>query len=107
MEKIVYLLIIFSGIRVVYNYVSDFFISLKVYKDFTRNGFCPAEMNIECECEKCKAIADAMTPEEMLSDKKDHYHFVKGKLKEETVDDLCSTIFCLSIVILAVIKYLN
>lgn len=107
MEKFIYILIILSGVRVVYVNGSEFFLQWIAYREFTRNGFCPSEMNIECDCPKCKAIADAMTEEELLSDKKDHYHFVKDKLKNEVVDSLCLTLFCLSIIIFAAIKYLN
>jgi hypothetical protein len=107
MEKFIYFLIIISGIRVFYVNICEFSMQYKAYRIFTKNGFCPSEMNIECECEKCRAIASAMTPEELESDKKNHYHFVKDKLKNKAIDDLCLTVFCLSIVIFAVIKYLN
>jgi len=107
MEKVIYILIILSGIRIVYFYLSELHNAYCVYREFVREGFCPSEMNMECTCEKCQAIADAMTEEEKLSDKKDHYHFVRDKLKAEFFDQLSCTIFYASIVILAFIKWKN
>lgn len=105
MEKILYLLIILSGIRIVFFYAIELYGAYKVYAEFTRNGFCPSEMNMECTCEKCQAIADSMTEEEKLSDKKDHYHYIKDKLKGEVIDQLSCTIFFSALIILSVIKY--
>lgn len=107
MEKVIYILIILSGVRIVYFYLSELHNAYSVYREFVREGFCPSEMDMECTCEKCQAIVDAMTEEEKLSDKKNHYHFVREKLKTEVFDQLSCMIFYASIVILAVIKYLG
>lgn len=107
MEKIIYLLIFLSGLRIIYFYAVELYDSYCIYNEFTREGFCPSKMDMECHCEKCQAIADAMTEEEKLSDKKDHYHFVKDKLKGEVLDRLSCMVFYLSIVALSVIKYFS
>lgn len=107
MEKVIYILIILSGIRIVFINGCELLRLYKAYRIFVYNGFCPSEMDMECTCEKCQAIADSMSEEEKISDKKDHYHFVKDKLKDEVMNNLSYTIFYLSIVILATIKYFN